>query len=85
MQWRKQAWALFSEKGFWKLHQREGRKLHENIKSIVTKSLKDDKYPKIMPGSKDYVSVDKKQHMQKWLLLVNLKELYSSFLKDYET
>ena len=36
-----------------------------------------------MPGSKDYVSVDKKQHMQKWLLLVNLKELYSSFLKDY--
>ena len=45
--------------------------------------MKDDKYPKIMPGSKDYVSVDKKQHMQKWLLLVNLKELYGSFLKDY--
>ena len=36
-----------------------------------------------MPGSKDYVSVGKKQHMQKWLLLVNLKELYNSFLKEH--
>ena len=29
------------------------------------------------------VSVGKKQHMQKRLLLVNLKELYSSFLKEH--
>ena len=36
-----------------------------------------------MPGSKDYVSVGKKQHMQKWLLLVNLKELYSSFSREH--
>ena len=71
------------KKDFGSSTKKEGRKLHENIKSIVTKSLKDDKYPKIMPGSKDYVSVDKKQHIQKWLLSVNLKELYSSFLKDY--
>ena len=36
-----------------------------------------------MPESKDFVSVGEKQHMQKRLLLVNLKELYSSFLKDH--
>ena len=34
-----------------------------------------------MPGSKDYVSVGKKQHIQKRLLLVNSKELYSILLK----
>ena len=34
-----------------------------------------------MPGSKDYVSVGKKLHVL--VLLVNLKELYSSFLKGH--
>ena len=48
------------KKDFGSSTKKEGRKLHENIKSIVTKSLKDDKYPEIMPWSKDYVSVDKK-------------------------
>ena len=35
-----------------------------------------------MPGSKDYVSVGKKQHMQKRVLLVNLEKLCNSFLKE---
>ena len=43
----------------------------------------DGKYSRIMPVSKDYVSVGNKQHIQKQLLLVNLKELYSSFLKEH--
>ena len=36
-----------------------------------------------MHGSKNYASVDIKQRMQKQLLLVILKELYSSFLKEH--
>ena len=36
-----------------------------------------------MPKSKDYVSVTKKQHMQKLLLLVNLKKLYRIFLEEH--
>ena len=62
---------------------REGAKLDENIKSIVIKFYEQDKYSRIMPGSKDYVSLGKKQHMQKRFLLVNLKELCSSFLKEH--
>ena len=62
---------------------KEGRKLDENIKSIVIKFYEDGKYSRIMPDSKNYVSVGKKQHMQERLLLVNLKELYISFLKEH--
>ena len=32
-----------------------------------------------MPGKKDSVSLEKKVHMQKRLLLHDLKELYSAF------
>ena len=76
--------ALCSEKGILLAPpKKEGSKLDENTKSIVTKFYEDTKYSRIMPGSKDYVCVGEKQHMQKQLLLVNLKELYSSFLKEY--
>ena len=52
--------ALCSEKGILLAPtKREGRKLDENIKSIVIKFYEDDKYSRIMPGSKDYVSVGK--------------------------
>ena len=36
-----------------------------------------------MPGTKDYVSVGKRVHKQKRLLLCNLKELYSAFKEKY--
>ena len=50
---------------------------------MAIKFYEDDKYSIIIPGSKDYISVGKKQHMQKQLLLANLKELYSSFFKEH--
>ena len=79
----RKARALCSEKViFLAPPKKEGRKRDENIKSIV-KFYEDDKCSRIMPWSKDYVSVGKKQHMQKWLLLANLKELCSSFLKEH--
>ena len=36
-----------------------------------------------MPGKNDYVSIGRKQHMQKRLILCNLKELYVSFKTKY--
>ena len=36
-----------------------------------------------MPGKKDFVSMGKKVHMQKRLLLCDLRELYSAFKKNY--
>ena len=36
---------------------KEGRKLDENIKSLVIKFYKDGKYLRIMPPSEDYVTV----------------------------
>ena len=49
----------------------------------VNKFYEDDKYSRIMPGPKDHLSVGKKQHLQKRLVSVNLKELYNSFLKEH--
>ena len=54
---------------------KKGRKLDQNMKSIVITFYEDEKYSRIMPGPKDHVTVSKKQHMQKRLLFVNLKEL----------
>ena len=68
--------GLCSEKGILSTPpKKEGRKLYQNIKSIVITFYEDEKYSRIMPGPKDHVTVGKKQHMQKQLLLVNLKEL----------
>ena len=77
--------TLWSEKGILSAPPKKvGTKLDENINSTVIKFYEDNKYSRIMPGSKDYIGVGKKQHMQKQLLLENLKELYSSFLKEHE-
>ena len=67
--------TLQSEKGILLAPpKKEGRKLNENMKSIFIKFYEDNKYYRTMPGSKNYISVGKKQHMQKWLLSINLKE-----------
>ena len=68
--------ALWSEKGIFSAPpKKEDRKLDENIKSIVIKFYEDDKY---------FMSVLVKNNMCKSkLLLVNLKELYSGFLKEH--
>ena len=36
-----------------------------------------------MPGKKDYVSLGKKQHISKRLILCNLKELYAAYKFKY--
>ena len=36
-----------------------------------------------MPGSKDYVSIGRNVHMQKRLLLCDLKEIYAAFKQEH--
>ena len=78
-------WLLYySEKGILTAPpKKESRKLDENVDSIVIKFYEDNKYSRIMFRSKDYDSVGKEQHIQMQLLLLNLKELYNSFLKEH--
>ena len=76
--------CIFKEKGIlYKPDKKIGNKIDENTALLVKQFYEDDKYSRIMPGAKDFVSIAKNQHMQKRLLLSNLKELYSSFKNEY--
>nr|XP_047136327.1 uncharacterized protein LOC124813400 [Hydra vulgaris] len=46
---------------------------------LVKNFYEDDEHSRIMPGKKDYVSIKKNVHIQKRLLLCNLKELFVAF------
>jgi len=59
-------------------------KLPKGIEENILKFYQESDYSRICPGKKEFVSVKidgVKKHMQKQLLLVNLKELYIQFLK----
>ena len=60
-----------------------GKSVPLNVVSVVQSFYEDDEYSRTMSGKKDYVSVGKGKnnriHVQKRLLLCNLKELYSQF------
>lgn len=56
--------------------------LDENVLNLVVAFYNSDEYSRVMPGQKDFVSVKidgKRNHMQKRLILNNLKELYQAF------
>lgn len=61
----------------------KGWKLPETTKQLVLDFYNDDEYSRIQPGKKDSVSVGG-IHMQKRLLLLNLKELYKLFKEKYQ-
>ena len=80
----RQARKLASEKGILELpDQKRGKAVTEEVKNYVTSFYSDDEFSRQMPGKKDFVSMGKKVHMQKRLLLCDLKELYSAFKKHY--
>ena len=56
-----------------------GKVLPDVTVQVVKSFYEDDEYSRIMPGKKDYVSIKKNVHMQKRLLLCNLKELFVAF------
>lgn len=56
--------------------------LSEDVVNLVSAFYNSDKYSRVMPGQKDFVSVKidgKRNHMQKRLILNNLKELHRAF------
>ena len=58
-------------------------KLNERVRQDDHLFYDDDEYYCMMPGKKDYVSLAKKVHKQKLLLLCNLNELYTAFKEKY--
>ena len=46
---------------------------------LVHAFYEDDEYSRQLPGKKDYVSIQKGVHKQKWLVLCNLHELFVAF------
>ena len=59
-------------------------KIFSGIKlNRVNNVYHDDEFTRQMLGKKDCVSIGRKQHMQKRLILCNLKELYVSFQTKY--
>ena len=81
----KKARKLKDEKGLMaeSVRQKSGNILSENLKQKID-FYQDSEFSRMCRGKKEFVSVKidgEKKHIQKQLLLVNLKELYLEFLK----
>ena len=80
----REARKLAREKGILALPEpKRGKCLSKEVEDSVKLFYEDDKYLRLMPGAKDYVSVAKNVHQQKRLLLCNLKELYQSYKEKF--
>ena len=80
----RQAFKLRKEHGiFASPEHKKGQALSDDVVLLVTDYYCDDENSRLLPGKKDYVSIGRNQHMQKRLILSNLKELYSSFKKQF--
>ena len=58
-------------------------KLPPQTTELIKLFYNDDEYSRQMPGKKDFVSVKKNVHVQKRLILCNLKELHAAFKNKY--
>ena len=56
-----------------------GKKLPKETIRVVESFYQDDEFTRQMPGRKDYVSIARNVHVQKILILFNLKELFAEF------
>ncbi len=81
----RQAFKLRKEHGILASpEQKKGPSLADDVVLFVRDFYCDDENSRLLPGKKDYVSIGRNQHMQKRLILSNLKELYSSFRKRFQ-
>ena len=62
---------------------KKGKILPQKTLDLVQSFYEDDEYSRQMPGKKEYVSIGRKVHKQKRLVLCNLSELYTSFKDKY--
>lgn len=60
------------------------RSLSEDVIRCVESFHQDDEYSRRMPDIKDYVSIKKNVHVQKRLILSNLRELHAYFMRIYQ-
>lgn len=75
----RQARELFRDKGLLAAPElRKGKAISTKTLELVRTFYESDEYSRMMPGKKDSVSISKNVHVQKRLLLANLKELYSA-------
>ena len=79
----REARKLLEAKGILAIPDKKGCGLADEIVKDVLSFYEDEEYSRQMPGQKDYVSIGKKIHKQKRLLLCNLNELYSAFKVKY--
>ena len=64
--------------------QRTRKSISEELRRTLKMFYQNDEYSRMCPGKKEYLSTKikgRKEHKQKWLLIVNLKELHLEFLK----
>ena len=57
--------------------------ISDETKAKVVSIYEDDEYSRILPGTKDKVSIGREIYQQKRLLLCNVKELYSEFQQKF--
>ena len=83
----RQARKLANEKGILELAEpKKGKVLSEETSRCVIDFYCDDEYSRLMPGKKDFVRIAKNTHMQKRLLLCDMKEtLHVCFISTVST
>ena len=75
---------LFREKGILSTPEsKKGNTISKEVIDLVTEFYCNDEFSRMMPGKKDFVSIARNQHMQKRLILCNLKELYVMFKEQH--
>ena len=80
----KKAKKLAVEKGIMELPDKKmGKSFSKETENLVLEFFCDDEFSRQMPGKKDFVSVRRNFHVQKRLLLCNLRELYTEFKGRY--
>ena len=62
---------------------KRGKRLSKEVENSVKLFYENDEHSRLMPGAKDYVSVERNVHQQKHLSLCNLKELYQSYKEKF--
>lgn len=64
-----------------------GKKILDSTKIKVSEFYEDERNCATMPGKKDFVSIrdndGQRRHVQKKLILSNLKEMYTAFRSEY--
>ena len=75
---------LLSEKGILATTEpKRGYPISKELIDLVVEFYSNDEFSRMMPGKKDYVSIGKNNHVQKRLILSNLKEMYTMFKEEH--